>query len=295
TELLFYFRERRLSVKDCSALTSGLVLALFLPNHLNPLFAFFGGVFSMAVIKHSFGGLGSNWVNPAAGAWLFIRSAWPAAFNHGLEGGHLQQLTAAVENGFRDGLGSPMNILKINGWFSTPLDSRLANVLGQTVSSITGTSLSSQGYLSLFSSGGPGIIADRGMLFLLLGTVLIAASQCFRFWVPAAFIGIYALFIWIFGALPFGGPLKEGDIIFALLSGGTLAAAFILVTDPATGPKTAPGYVVFAFLFAFFTFLFRYPGLDPYGAVTAVFLVNSLVPLIRWVENKSYYEKRRQP
>jgi electron transport complex protein RnfD len=108
------------------------------------------------------------------------------------------------------------------------------------------------------------------------------------------FVAVYSILVRIFGALPFGGPLGEGDVIFALLSGGTLAAAFILATDPATGPKSMPGNVIYIFLCAFFAFLFRYPGLDPYGVVMAVLLGNVLVPLIRRIENTKYYEKRKR-
>ncbi|MCL1928125.1 MAG: RnfABCDGE type electron transport complex subunit D [Treponema sp.] len=293
TELLFNFGERRFSIKDSSAIASALILTLFLPNTLNPLYAFLGGIFAMAVLKHSFGGLGSNWVNPAAGAWLFIRSAWPVAFNRSIEDNHLMRLSASLEGGLRDSMGSPLALLMINGWSNTLLDSKLSAFFNQTIFRFMGSSLPS-GYLTLFSSNRSGIIADRGLFFLLLGTILIASSQCFRFWLPAVFIFVYSILIRIFGALPFGGSFWEGDIIFALFSGGTLAAAFILVTDPATSPKSMPGNTIFISLCAVFTFLFRYPGLDPYGTVTAVLLGNALVPLIRRLENAWYYEKRKQ-
>jgi len=292
TEFLFNLKERSYSIKDGSALASAFVLALFLPNTTNPLYAFLGGIFAMAVLKHSFGGLGSNWINPAAGAWLFIRAAWPEAFNRSIEHGHLARLAASVENGLRDSLGSPLALLKINGWSTQPLDAVLSSFFNNTVFSSAGISLP-QGYLNFFFPGGPGIIADRGLLFLLLGTILVAASQAFRFWLPGAFILVYALLVRCFGALPFGGLFWQGDVLFALLSGGTLAGAFILITDPATGPKSAPGYAVFIILIALFTFLFRYSGLDPYGVVTAVLLGNALVPLICRIENTAFYEKRR--
>lgn len=293
TELLFNLRDRYYSIKDGSALASALILTLLLPNQINPLYAFLGGVFAMAVLKHSFGGLGSNWINPAAGAWLFIRSAWPVAFNQSLEGGDLSRLATSVEGGLQDSMGSPLALLMINGWSNMPLDDMVSSFFNNTIFDFTGSFLP-QGYLSLLSSSGPGIIADRGLLFLLLGTVLIAASQCFRFWAPAAFLFGFSLLVRIYGALPFGGPLWNGDVIFALFSGGTMAAAFILLTDPATGPRSMPGHAVFISLCVLFTFLFRYQGLDPYGAVTAVLLGNALVPLIRRTENACYYERRRR-
>ena len=293
TELLFNFRERYFSIKDGSAVCSALILCLFLPNMINPLFAFLGSIFAMVIIKHSFGGLGTNWVNPAAGAWLFIRASWPHAFNRSLEAGHLTQLAASLEGGLRDSQASPLALLMINGWSSSPLDISISSFLNNTIFTYTGTALP-QGYLALLSPSGPGIIADRGLLFFLLGIVFISATKCFRFWLPAGFLFIYLLLVRIFGALSFGGGFWEGDIIFTLLSGGTLAAAFILVSDPATGPKTTSGYAVYIILAALFTFLFRYPGLDPYGVVTAILLANTLVPLIQKIENIYYFEKRKR-
>ncbi|MDR2211738.1 MAG: RnfABCDGE type electron transport complex subunit D [Spirochaetaceae bacterium] len=294
TELLFNLKARYYSIKDGSALASALILTLLLPNQLNPVFAFLGGVFAMAVFKHSFGGLGSNWINPAAGAWLFIRSAWPGPFNRSIGGGYLTQLASSLEGGLQDPQGLPMALFKINGWPGSSLDTILSTFFNDTVFAFTGTSLP-QGYLTLLSPPGPGIIADRGLFFLLLGTILIVSSQSLRFWLPVVFIFVYGFLVRIFGALSFGGPLWEGDVLFALLSGGVIAAAFVLIADPATGPKSVPGYAVFVILTAVFAFLFRYPGRDPYGAVTAVLAGNALTPLIRRMENFLYYEKRRGP
>jgi electron transport complex protein RnfD len=293
-ELLFNLKDRYWSIGDGSAAASAMVLALLLPNQLNPLFGFLGAAFATAVIKHSYGGLGSNWVNPAAGGWLFIRTAWPSAFNGSLENSQLVRLAVSVKQGLEDPLGSPLSMLKINGWQSSPLDSLLSGFFNNTVFSVTGTRLP-EGYLSFFSAPGPGIIADRGLFFLVLGTMIFAASRSFRFWVPAAFLVVYSLLLRIFGALPFGGGLWNGDVLFGLLSGGTVAAAFILLTDPATGPKSSPGYLVYVSLTALFAFLFRFSGNEPYGVVQAVLLGNVLVPLIRRLENKLYYEKRRLP
>lgn len=294
TELLFNLKDRSYSINDGSALASALILALFLPNTINPFYAFLGGVFAMAIIKHSFGGLGSNWINPAAGAWLFIRSAWPEAFNRCIANGQLSRLSASVEGGLRDTMGQPLSLLKINGWPAQSLESGLHSFFNDTVSALAGTPLP-QGYLNFFflPSGETGIIADRGLFFLLLGIILISSAQTFRFWLPIAFLALYTFLIRAFGALPFGGPFWEGDILFALFTGGTMAGAFLLVTDPATGPKSGPGYLFFTFFIALCTFIFRYSGLEPYGVVTAVLLGNALVPLIIHIENALYYEKRR--
>jgi electron transport complex protein RnfD len=295
TELLISLKKGRSSLKDGSALVTALVLTLLLPNHIHPVFAALGAVFAIAVVKHSFGGLGTNWLNPALGGWLFVRFSWPLAFNRALEGSPLAILTDSLGKGFSDPQGSPLGILKINGWTGGPFDKMLSSFLNQTIFSFNGVELP-EGYIDLFRSSGPGIIADRGLFLLLLGTIVITAAQIGRCRVPAVFAGTYALLVRIFGALPLGGALGGGDVIFGLCSGGVIAAAFLLLGDPATGPKSGAGALIAAFLAAAAAFVFRYRGLEPYGAFFAVALLNALTPLIRGLESRVLYaHKGRSP
>jgi electron transport complex protein RnfD len=86
TEYLFLYKSgRTAAIKDGSAVASALILALLLPNEISPLYAAVGAIFAMAVVKNGFGGLGSNWLNPALGGWLFVRFSWPASFEGALE------------------------------------------------------------------------------------------------------------------------------------------------------------------------------------------------------------------
>jgi electron transport complex protein RnfD len=95
------------------------------------------------------------------------------------------------------------------------------------------------------------------------------------------------------GALAYGGGWWGGDVLFALCSGGTLAAAFLLAADPATGAKSNWGILLAALAGGGIAFLFRYQGDEPYGAVFAVALVNAVFPLVRRFERRQLYEKRR--
>jgi electron transport complex protein RnfD len=289
----FFHREGSLPggrVSDGSAAASAMVFTLLLPNQIHPLYAAVGVVFAMLLVKFSFGGLGANWMNPALGAWLFVRFSWPHSFNAALEGSPFSALAEALGQGLRDPLGSPLGILKINApapSFSG-IDLAVTGFLNRTVFALTGSELPA-GYVSLFFSPAPGIIADRGIAALFLGTALILASQVIRPWIPAVYLGIYALLIRIFGGIFYGGPPGSGDVLFGLFSGGTLAAAFLLMADPVTGAKSSPGMLAAVFLGALFSFVFRYPGGEPYGAFFAVALVNVLTPLIRILEDRFLY------
>jgi electron transport complex protein RnfD len=254
------------SLKDGSAVASALIFTLLLPSHLSPVLAALGMVFAMAVIKHSFGGLGANWFNPALGGWLFVRVSWPEAFSQALTGPFEDTLPA-----FFSGLTGPVHAF---------LDRRFFPLFGAELPG---------DYMEFFFYSGAGIIADRGLLGLLLGTIIISAFQVGRFWVPAVFLGLYAVLVRLSGALPLGGFWGAGDVLSGLCSGGTITAAFLLSMDPATGAKSTAGAALGAVLSAFFAVLFRYSGMEPLGAVFAVILVNTLYPLIRMGESRWFY------
>ncbi|MDR2519074.1 MAG: RnfABCDGE type electron transport complex subunit D [Spirochaetaceae bacterium] len=295
TESLIYFRtERSGTIKDGSAVTSALVLTLLLPNQIHPVYAALGAAFAMTVVKHSFGGLGANWMNPALGGWLFIRFSWPEVFHKALEKSPLALLLEGMKQGLEDPEGSPLGILKlIEAAREAPQDPFLNGLLSSFLNGglFSFTALEfPESYIELFNASAPGIIADRGILALLLGTVILTAAQTRRSWVPAAYLGVYLLLVRIFGAIPFGGSLGQGDLLFGLFSGGVLAAAFLLISEPATGPKSNRGILGAAVLGGALAFLFRYRGLETYGAFAALGLINALVPVIRDLESRLLYK-----
>ena len=245
-------------IADGSAAASIMVLVLLLPHSINPLYAALGAVFAMLLVKYSYGGLGANWVNPALGAWLFIRLSWPALFE-------------GVQPVFSSG---------------GVLDTSITTFLNRTVFALSGAELP-PGYMDLvLGTGGGGIIADRGLPVLILGTILFMAVKINRAWIPGLYLAAYALLTRSFGALPTGGGFGEGDVLYCLCSGGTLAVAFLVLCDPVTGAKTPVGMLLSTVLAALLTFMFRYPGGEFYGAFPAAALSNALVPLIRAMERQ---------
>lgn len=60
------------TVKDLSAVVTGLLLALNLPPDLPIWMAILGAVFAIIVVKQIFGGIGQNFMNPALAARAFL-------------------------------------------------------------------------------------------------------------------------------------------------------------------------------------------------------------------------------
>jgi len=285
TELLILLKSgREKALMDGSAVASALILTLLLPNKISPLYAVAGSVFAIAVIKHSFGGLGSNWLNPAAGGWLFIRFSWPASFTSALNGSPLSAIGESIREG---GYGIETFLAA-----SSPLDETLRSLFNRTIFSILGVELPA-GYMDLFTSRFPGIIADRGVFALLLGTIILTASRVSRSWIPVVYLAVFGILVRFAGAVPYGSGYWNGDVIFALCSGGTLVAAFFLAADPATGAKSNIGIFAVTLAAGCIAFVFRWFGNEPYGAVLTVVVLNAILPIFRILESRQLYKKQR--
>ena len=73
TEYLFdQVTKRKTTVGDCSALVTGLLLALTLPAQVPVYIPVLGAVFAILVVKCLFGGLGHNIMNPALTGRAFL-------------------------------------------------------------------------------------------------------------------------------------------------------------------------------------------------------------------------------
>lgn len=72
-----YMLGRRDSLKDCTAIVTGLLLAMTLPSSLPLPMVFAGGVFAIGVGKMAFGGTGQNIFNPALVGRVFLLISFP--------------------------------------------------------------------------------------------------------------------------------------------------------------------------------------------------------------------------
>ena len=64
--------KKKVTIGDCSAIVTGLLLALNLPAKFPLWMTALGACFAIVVVKMLFGGLGQNFMNPALGARCFL-------------------------------------------------------------------------------------------------------------------------------------------------------------------------------------------------------------------------------
>ena len=64
--------KKQSTVSDCSALVTGMILALNMPPEIPVWIPALGGIFAIIVVKQLYGGLGQNFMNPALAARCFL-------------------------------------------------------------------------------------------------------------------------------------------------------------------------------------------------------------------------------
>lgn len=69
--------NKEVRIKDLSAVVTGILLAFNLPGQTPWWVAVFGAGFAIIIVKELFGGIGSNFMNPALAARAALLMSWP--------------------------------------------------------------------------------------------------------------------------------------------------------------------------------------------------------------------------
>lgn len=246
--------KQKITVGDGSAFLTGLLVGYTMPPPVPLLIPVIASLFAIVVVKHTFGGLGRNWMNPALGGKVFVMFCFQSAMHTwNFPGG----FASAVFPGWTDGLTS-----------ATPL------ILGP------GRYLAGGSYWNLFIGIIPGSIGEVSALLLILGAACLLIKRVITWDIPVAYLGSFSLLVWLFGAIRESGTPFAGDVLFHLLSGSLILGAFYMAADPVTTPLTTKGRLLFGTGCGFFTFLIRMYGGFPEGVALAVIIMNMLVPII---------------
>jgi electron transport complex protein RnfD len=240
------------SLKDMSAVVTGILLGMNLPA-TSPWWMIVAGAFiAMFVAKHLFGGLGCNIFNPALTARVFLLIAWPVHMTTWLKPGVLNLVSAD-------------QIAAVTG--ATPLGLVKEGRLGE----ITQTSVD----LLLGNVGGS--VGEISTIALVLGGVILLVKKIITWEIPVVFIATtFAItgIAWLVNPTAYVSPVTH------ILTGGLMLGAFFMATDMVTSPITFRGRVVFAAGCGMFTAFIRLWGGYPEGVSFAILLMNATTPLI---------------
>lgn len=261
-----FLRKQPSTLKDLSAVVTGVLLALNLPASSPWWMVLIGCVAAIGIAKMSFGGLGNNLFNPALVARVILLISFPVQMTNWKSGNSI----------FRpDFLEFPSGMTDaVSG--ATPLGLVKEGLTqGETISSIAAANDFS--YWDMFIGKLDGTLGEISALAILLGFVYLLARRVIKPHIPLAAILTVAVFSGILYAID---PLQYADPLFHLLTGGILLGAVFMATDYVTSPMSNTGMIIYGVGIGLLTVIIRNWGAYPEGVSFAILLMNACTPLI---------------
>ncbi|WP_308653165.1 RnfABCDGE type electron transport complex subunit D [uncultured Anaerococcus sp.] len=232
------------TIKDLSAVVTGILLAYNVPFTLPVWQLVIGSVFAIVICKMLYGGIGQNIVNPALGARAFLMASWSSTMTNFVPTERVATLKTV----------SDVSMLSA----ATPLSDPKAYTI-----------------MDLFIGHIPGCLGEISALALLLGACYLLIRKVIHIRIPLVYILTTTLILAIFG-----DKVNLDYILKNILSGGLILGAFFMATDYTTAPITPKGQIVFAFGCGLLTAVIRLWGGYPEGVSYSILLMNLLVPVI---------------
>jgi electron transport complex protein RnfD len=256
-------RKKPNSLGDFSAVVTGIILALSLPPRLPVWTAIVGSVFSIAIGKMVFGGLGANIFNPAMVGRTFLTASFGVLMTSWTVPATIDGTMPAI---------APENIVHAKTQ-ATPLAwSKLAikNSLGADI-------YSEEQFKATFTGEVGGSLGETSVIALLIGGLYLLIRRTINFHIPLAVLAsafVFATIAYWKDSYAYVQPF------FHMCSGGLLLCAFFIATDPVTAPLTRRGMWIFGIGVGTITMLIRIVGEYPEGVMFSILLMNAVTPLI---------------
>lgn len=250
------WQGKAITIKDGSAVITGLLLAMNVPSNLPWYMCITGSFVAIAIAKHTMGGLGYNIFNPALIGRAFLLASWPVAMTTwpAAAGSLMNKTVDAVT------AATPLSIMK---W---PGVQGLLEIYGSRTELYKALALGIHG----------GSMGETSAVLILVGGLFLIYRGYVKWHVPVTMIATVGVLTWIFG----GPGFFNGDPIANILSGGLFLGAFFMATDMVTIPITKKGQLIFAFGAGCIVSLIRLKGGYPEGVCYSILLMNCVTPLI---------------
>jgi electron transport complex protein RnfD len=260
------------SLKDGSAVLTGLLLALCLPPGFPLWMAFLGGVVAIGMGKTIWGGLGQNVFNPALVGRAFLQAAFPTAITtwSAPDGQYLSFRGTNAALPFLQG----ENVDAVSG--ATPLSLFKFEKVAAPV-------------MDLLWGNVSGSLGETSAILFILALVYLLWRKIINWRTPVSIlltVVVVSGLFWLIDAKEYPSPQ------FMLLSGGLLLGTVYMATDLVTSPITPKGLWIYGFGIGFFVVLIRIWGGLPEGVMYSILLMNACTPLInRFTKIKPYGHK----
>ena len=240
---------------DLSAAITGVLLVFVCPVTLPYWTIIIGDAFAIIVVKQLFGGLGTNFLNPALGGRAFLMLCYPVP------------MTTWVLPGKANWASIVSAADAVTG--STPLSNDL----------MKNSILPDASLADMFIGNIGGCVGEVSAIALLIGGIYMLAKGVIRIRIPAAYIITVAVLTLIFSRAP-EDVNRVTWMLYEIFGGGLFLGAFFMATDYVTSPNTPKGEVIFGIGAGLLVVFIRYFGGYPEGVCYSILIMNICVWLI---------------
>jgi electron transport complex protein RnfD len=263
------------ALNDGSALVTACLLALALPPLAPWWLTTIASLFAIVVAKHLYGGLGFNPFNPAMVGYVVVMISFPREMTYWT----MPMGVADGWPGFMETVslvfgGTPLAGQSIDAiTMATPIDTLKAQInLEHDIAYVRAHRV----YGELFGTvTGVGWEWVNGLY--LLGGIWLIKQGVIDKRLPLSFLITLILISNFFAVVDYS---SYSSALFHSFSGGTMLAAFFIITDPVSASTTPRGRIIYAAGIAAITYIIRTWGGYPDGIAFAVLLMNMTVPLL---------------
>jgi len=242
------------TIRDGSAILTGVLLGMNLPSSLPWWIVAIGAVIAIGVGKMSFGGLGGNIFNPALVGRVFLLIAYPAQMTLWPKAGQILHYTDATTG------ATPLGVAKA-------IQSGAPGMSWDQVPSTLDMLLGLHG----------GSLGEISAIALLLGLAFLLYKRVITWHIPVSVLGTAFVFS---GLMHLINPELYPSPFFHLLTGGMMLGAIFMATDYVTSPMSQRGQLLYGALIGLLTILIRLFGSYPEGMSFAILIMNGFTPLI---------------
>ena len=264
--------NKPVTVRDGSALVTGLILALNLPANLTrlesiqyPIFmpiliAIIGSFVAIVIVKQLFGGMGRNFANPAivGRITLFLSftsfmSCWPTT--------NFQKIDAVTS--------------------ATPLGYLADGSLAYAPS-----------LKDMFLGNIGGAMGETCVIAILIGAIFLIAKKIISPIIPVCFVGTVFIFAFLYYAISGSAPGGLSPLYMAcfhVCAGGVMFGAVFCATDYVTSPIMTMGKVMFGIGCGLVTMIIRLFCSYPEGVSFAILFMNIMTPLLDNIAQDRFY------
>ena len=297
--------------RDSSAALTAVLLAFTLPPLVPWYLTMIGTFFAIAIVKHTFGGLGQNIFNPAMGGFIFLLVSAPLPMTEYVSAvpNNFMYLTPikSVQIIFNVNKGQALKDAKINAYYVL-LENRELSAKGlmKNIDNLTGPTFlidakheQPNHNVDKFTQENMGNISNYDLFakvvlssLFLLGGVILLITKVIDYRIPLSFFATFVMMSGIFYAID---PTKFLPIFYHLIFGATIFGGFFILTDPVTAVSKPIGAIIYGAVAAIFLIIIRNLGGYPDAIAFSVLLTNACAPLITIMTKRKAFGANSKP